>query len=262
MSLEHIYDPDELSIEEEEFEEEAVDEIENEEPGFEVPEKFRDADRDTVIKSYLELEKTYGRSSQELGELRKLADTFLRQELERGSKSPVEEEDVGITFDDVITDPKESIGKVVEPRIKQLESRLSEYEKQIAMTEFMKKHPDVKEIGADPAFAEWIQSSPYRFRQFQLADQQNDFEVADELLTEWKDRKSFLEQTKSSRKEEKLRKRDEDLKNLSVESGSSGETSKKIYRRVDLINLRNTDPDRFDAMYDEIALAYQEGRVK
>jgi len=52
------------------------------------------------------------------------------------------------------------------------------------------------------------------------------------------------------------------LKAATVDTGSPAPSSKKTYRRTDLINLRLRDPDRYYAMQDEIMSAYAEGRVK
>jgi len=52
------------------------------------------------------------------------------------------------------------------------------------------------------------------------------------------------------------------LKSVAVDTGSPAPTSRKTYRRADLINLRLRDPARYEAMQDEIMAAYAEGRVK
>lgn len=269
MSYSNIFDPEEISYEEdiENFEEEdIIVEEENQdpnEPEFQVPDKFKDKEKEDIIKSYLELEKTLGRNAQELGDLRKAADEYLRRDLER-LKRPIEPEpeEEELDLDILLENPSQAIGKAVEPKLRDIESRLSQYEKNIALQEFNKKWPDMKEIGSDPGFQEWVSSSPYRTRQFIEADQNFDLEAADELLTEWKERQDFLKAREERKREQTTQRRDKDLKNLTLESGSTGEVTRKVYRRSDLINLRNTDPERFDAMYEEISQAYLEGRVK
>ncbi len=47
-----------------------------------------------------------------------------------------------------------------------------------------------------------------------------------------------------------------------VDVGGSGESSKKVYRRADLIQLQLRDPDRYAALSDEIMQAYIEKRVR
>jgi hypothetical protein len=44
-------------------------------------------------------------------------------------------------------------------------------------------------------------------------------------------------------------------------SGATESTSKKKYRRSDIIKLMQTDPDRYDSMANEIMIAYRENRV-
>jgi hypothetical protein len=52
------------------------------------------------------------------------------------------------------------------------------------------------------------------------------------------------------------------LKAAGVDIGGSGESGKRVYRRADLIRLKMTDPNRYEALSDEIMQAYSEGRVK
>jgi hypothetical protein len=47
-----------------------------------------------------------------------------------------------------------------------------------------------------------------------------------------------------------------------VDVGGTGESSKRVYRRADLIRLKMTEPDRYDALSGEIMQAYADGRVK
>jgi hypothetical protein len=52
------------------------------------------------------------------------------------------------------------------------------------------------------------------------------------------------------------------MKAAQVDTGGSGESSKRVYRRADLIRLKMNDPARYEALNDEILSAYAEGRVK
>lgn len=95
---------------------------------------------------------------------------------------------------------------------------------------------------------------------FRQADQQYDFESADELLSLWKERQGIVKQT--AKVEEQARK--QTVKQASTGNArSSGESpSRKVYRRADIIKLMKTDPDRYAALSDEIMQAYATGRVK
>ena len=52
------------------------------------------------------------------------------------------------------------------------------------------------------------------------------------------------------------------MKAAQVDVGGSGESSKRVYRRADLIRLKMTDPQRYETLSDEIMQAYSEGRVR
>ena len=241
------------------------EEIEEEEtPEIQIPEKFQNASKEQVVQSYLELERSFGRQANDLGELRKMADNYLRRELERNSAPKQQEKEIDIQFDDLVDNPKEALNRVVEPRIQELSNQVREYEMKLAMRDFQEKHPDYTDIGASPEFQEWATATPYRKRRFEQADRGFDFEAADELLTEFKEQQRILAEAKKEAETRRAKKRDSDLKAATVESGSSGEagSSKKIYRRADLINLRIFDREKFDSMQDEIELAYREGRVR
>jgi len=91
------------------------------------------------------------------------------------------------------------------------------------------------------------------------ADQQFDYDAATELLSTWNDRQATVKNTVEAEKQSR--------KNAVKEASTgnirgTGETSKKIYRRSDIIKLMKTDPDRYQALSDEIMTAYREGRVK
>lgn len=226
----------------------------------EIPEKFRGKSLKDIVRSYQELERAHGRQANDLGELRKLADQYLRQELPGRSTAKQQEEEVKLEFGDFVENPQAAVDKALSPKIKQLDERISQYEMKMREAELAKKHPDYRDVASEEGFVEWVKSSPYRLRLFQEADRNYDFNAADELLTEYKERKEFMATKESKAKSKEKRKRD--LKASVVESGSSGETTKKVYRRSDLIKLRIENPDKYDAMYDEIARAYREGRVR
>jgi hypothetical protein len=94
---------------------------------------------------------------------------------------------------------------------------------------------------------------------FQQADQLYDTDAASELFSLWKDRQQVVNQTAQAEKAG----RKAAVKSASTGNArGSGEVSKKVYRRTDIINLMANDPDRYEQLSDEIMRAYQEGRVK
>lgn len=224
----------------------------------EVPAKFAGKSAEEISEAYVNLEKELGRKNQEVGELRKLTDQYLHQELTK-KEAPVTQDD-DIEFDELVDNPKEAVSKLVDPKIKQLEQQLATMTMERKKAEFVAKHGDPVEIASNADFQEWVNSSRYRQKMFAIADQEMDFDIADELLTEW----NALQQAREAQKTSKTQqKRAAKLKDATVESvGSPAPSSKRIYRRSDLIKLRVNDPEKWEALSDEITLAYQEGRVK
>lgn len=221
-----------------------------------VPEKFSGKSLEDVVNSYSELEKELGRKSNEIGELRKLTDQLMGLQLE--SKKPDPQEEPVDFFDD----PKKAVEQTVNPRIQRLENELMQERRVRALSEFQSKHPDYHEIGGSREFQEWVAKSNFRMEAFKRAnnDDSPDFNAADDLLTEYKERKKLIESS-TAQEEEKV-KRQRDLKVATGESNSSAGSSRKVYRRADLIRLRMENPSKYEAMHDDILLAYQQGRVK
>jgi hypothetical protein len=117
----------------------------------------------------------------------------------------------------------------------------------------------MSKILADNRFQEWIGGSKVRTQLFQQADKNFDYDAADELFTLWKERQTTVQQTAAVEKQE----RKQAVKSASTGNArGSGEQSKKIYRRSDIIKLMKTDPDRYQALSNEIMQAYAEGRVR
>lgn len=121
------------------------------------------------------------------------------------------------------------------------------------------KHPDFGSIANDTGFQEWVKASPVRLSLYAKADAEFDFSSADELLSTYKELKQVRSNSVSTAGKQQQA---QALKAASVDVGGSGEVTKKVYRRADLIRLKMTDPDRYDQLQPEIMAAYSEGRVK
>ena len=121
-------------------------------------------------------------------------------------------------------------------------------------------HPDFTEVVQDKSFQEWVQDSPIRMQMFQAADAYN-FDAANELLTNWKDR-SMISKTQEVKEKAEVE-RKEVLKAGTAESRTSSGSGKggKTFRRADLIRLKMENPNRYESLQDEIYAAYAEGRV-
>jgi predicted RNA-binding Zn ribbon-like protein len=237
----------------EEYVEETPVEATQEETEDDIPEKYQGKSVADIVRMHQEAEKLLGRQSSEVGELRKVVDSYIQTQL--SNEAPETEE---IDFFD---DPQTAVSKAIEnhPKIKEAEAMSQQYRKQDTFGRLQQQYPDLMETVQDPKFQEWVKASKIRTQLYMLADQQFDYDSANELLSNWNERKGTVKATAEAEKASR--------KNAVKEASTgnvrgTGETSKKIYRRSDIIKLMKTDPDRYQALSDEIMTAYREGRVK
>ena len=120
-------------------------------------------------------------------------------------------------------------------------------------------HPDYTQVVNDSEFQNWVKSSPIRLGLYARADGEFDYDSANELLSTFKQLRGI--KAKESEKASDAT-RTKSMKAAQVDVGGSGESSKRVYRRVDLIRLKMTDPQRYETLNDEILAAYAEGRVR
>ena len=247
-------------VQEDEIQQEATAEVEQpqvEEPSL--PEKYQGKSLEDVVKMHQEAEKLLGRQSSEVGELRKVVDDYISSQTQSAPQPQHVEPEDDI---DYFTDPQAAVNRAIEnhPKIREAEQYTADYKKQAALAALNNKHPDMQEILGDPKFAEWIKASKIRTQLFVAADQQYDADSADELFTLWKERKTVAQQT--AQVEKQARKQTLKAANTGNARGSAEGSRKKVYRRADIIKLMKTDPERYQALSDEILTAYAEGRVK
>lgn len=231
-----------------------------EDQGPAVPEKFKGKSLDDIINAYTNLEQEYGRRSNEIGELRKLTDNLLGLKLEQKEEKE-EPPKPKITTDDLFTDPEIAIERAVQenPKLRALEEKLLHAEREQARQKFEAEHNDWQQVMASDGFQTWVKSSPVLLNALAEADKNFDYQTGADILRLYKS----VHQTQQREKEEVVKgRRERDLKAMATERGGSGEAPRKIYSRVELLKLRQHDPERFDAMHDEIMRAYKEGRVK
>lgn len=244
---------EELEIEISEIEAVETPKPEKQEP--ELPAKYRGKSVEDVVKMHQEAEKLASRHAQEVGEVRKLADELLRSQL---AKKPEVEKPKEIDF---FENPSEAINQAVNsnPRVLAAEQYALQAQREQAKQMFFGKHQDAMNIVQDSDFQEWVGKSKVRQKLLRDADVNFDFDAGDELISTWKElRAAKTAQTESVEKKAT----DSALNAASVDLGGSGESSKKIYRRADLIRLKMNNPAKYEAMYDDIAKAYAENRVR
>lgn len=220
-----------------------------------IPEKFKNKSTKELIQMYQESEKLIGRQGNEVGELRRVVDEFIK------SQSVKKEQAEEVDELDFYENPKDAVQRQIDkhPAIKQAQEAAQNFKKNDTLTRLEAKYGDVMEIVGDSNFQEWVKASKVRTQLFVTAETQFDFDAADELLDNWKSRQATAKvaQEKVDAEKEKALK--------AADVGSKGNTegaSKKVYRRSDIIELMQKHPEKYRAMQDVILQAYSEGRVK
>ena len=222
-----------------------------------IPDKYKGKSTAEIVRMHQEAEKLLGRQSSEVGELRSVVDSYIQTQLDTTPATQEPEEEI-----DFFSDPDKAVERAIKnhPSIKAAEQQTQQYKQQTAQSQLQQRHPDMQEILQDGKFVDWIKGSKIRTQLFAQADTQYDYEAADELFTNWKERQGVVAQTVANEKAS----RKEAVKTASTGGAKgSGETAtKKVYRRSDIIKLMQTDPDRYLALSPEIERAYAEKRVR
>ena len=227
-------------------------------PEDDLPDEFRGKSVADLVGMTLHARREMGRQANELGEIRKLADDLIKSQLK--PKEQEEQKDV-----DFFENPQEAISRAVanNPEVQAAKQYAIQAKQAMAIQKLREMHPDFGQIMQDQEFGKWVMSSPIRKNLLQQADSQYDLDAANELLSTFKELKAVkVQQQHREVTTTEQKARDKTMQAAAVDTGGSGETSKKVYRRADLIRLKMTDPARYESMNDEIIQAYSEGRVR
>jgi hypothetical protein len=222
-----------------------------------IPDKYRGKQLSDIIKMHQEAEKLIGKQAQEVGEVRKLADELIKQNLADKSQ-PIKEEEPEVDF---FENPQAAVRKTVDnhPDVVAARQAGQDFKKMQIQQKLAQEHPDFGQIVQDSDFVNWVKSSPVRIGLYAKADGEFDYDSANELLSTYKQLKGIKAKQTSDAGETQ---RKSNLKAATVDVGGTGESGKRVYRRADLIRLKMQDPNRYDALSDEIMTAYAEGRVR
>lgn len=218
-----------------------------------IPPEFRGKSAAEIAKQALYFRSQMGKQAHEVGELRRLTDQLLQVQLKPKEEDKPKEVDF-------FENPQEAVRRQIEsnPELQQVKALALQAKQEQARLKLQQLHPDFTQVVQDTEFAEWVKSSKIRQKLFMEAENY-DVDAADELLSTYKQLRNV--RTKAVEATENKARRDVASK-ASVDSGGSGESSKKIYRRADLIQLKLRDPQAYAARQDEIMRAYAEGRVR
>ena len=226
-------------------------------PEDDLPEKYKGKSVKDIIAMHQEAEKLIGKQGSEVGELRKVVDDFIKAQTSKDLKTNKEPE---ISEEDFFVDPKSTINKAIDnhPSIQEAKLAAKEMKRVETLNKLQAQHPDVIDVVNDPNFAEWVKSSRVRTELFVRAENEFDFDAANELVSNWKEKQEITKKATETSKVD----REKQLKAADVATTNATESvPKKKYRRSDIIKLMQTDPDRYDALSAEIMQAYAEGRV-
>ena len=230
-----------------------------------VPEKYKGKSLEEIVKMHQEAEKLIGRQAQEVGEVRKLADDLIKQQIntnKQDTQPNVEDNEI-----DYFADPKNAVNQAVEnnPVVRHLREQQEIQYRQQGATRLQEKFPGYLDVVNSDDFVSWVKASRVRIDLFAKANN-FDFDSAEELLETFTAIRGMKTQQSQKADEVLIRSEEQNrsqaLRSAAVQKGGTGEVSKPIYKRVDLIRLRMQDPERYNAMQDDIMAAYNEGRVK
>ena len=261
----------------------------------ELPEDLKGKTPAQIAKMLKDAQSLIGRQGNELGEFRRQADTLIRANLaaiaEKKAKAdpepkPAAEPEVDDT--EFFASPKSAIAKAIanDPVIKEIREKLGQAaaDRETSLrtessAKFNQAHPDATEIMQDPEFRTWVEASRVRTALLKRAHDKYDFDAGDEVFGTWKALKGVKKpeaetgpsaDTTAAAKTlaaAAAAKRKADLSAAAAPTGGSAgggkaEGGKKIYRRADVLRLMEEDPDRYEALANEISLAYAENRVR
>ena len=168
----------------------------------ELPEKYKGKSVEDLVQMHQELEKFSGKQSTEVGELRRLVDDHIQtqlveQQAPQQQQPQDDEDDV-----DFFIDPKTAVQRAIDnhPKIKEAQAYTEQAKKQATLAQLQQNHPDMESVLQDPKFAEWIKGSKVRTQLFVQADQQYDYDAANELFSLWKEKNQVVQQTAQAEK--------------------------------------------------------------
>jgi hypothetical protein len=226
-------------------------------PEDDIPEKYRGKSIKEVIGMHQSAESLIGTQGSEVGELRKVVDGYIQSQLQ-----PQEPEQPPAEPVDFFEDPAKAVSQAIEthPDVVNARQQAQEMKRTTSLNQLQQKHPDMQQVLQAPAFAEWVKGSPVRMELYDRADKGFDFNAADELVSNFKERAATAQaavQTETAARQQAVR-----AASTGSATGTGNAGAKRVYRRADIIKLMKTDPDRYEALNSEIMLAYQEGRVR
>ena len=159
---------------------EPLGELEIEESKTELPEKYRAKSLEDVVRMHQEAERLIGKQAQEVGEVRKLADELIKQNL-NGKSQPIKEEEPEVDF---FENPQKAVQGQIDRHPDVLAARQAglDFKRMQIQQKLTQDHPDYSQVVNDSEFINWVKSSPIRSGLYAKADAEFDYDSANELF--------------------------------------------------------------------------------
>lgn len=227
----------------------------------ELPERFQGKTPAEIAESYAELEKAYSRQGNDLGEMRRTMDDFIKlQSAPTPSQEPSPAAE--ITVDELYDDPNAAIRSVVKEEtaseINNLKEALAQAELREKLGSLDNKFDGWRDTTQTPEFVNWATESPYRKRLLAAGDQY-DMDAAEELLGLYYE----------TREASGTAQREQALRDASLEQGGPEHfESEETFSRTDLTKHRiaaghgvQDSIDYLKANSNAILAAYGDNRI-
>lgn len=220
--------------------------------------KYSDKSHEEMVAILEERERHIGQQSNELGNMRQTFEAMARTQ-----SVPAQPEPEPVEEADFFVDPQKAVDQRINnhPALKQAQETAQRLNYAQGLATLQQRHPDVKEVLQSPEFSQWVQGNPARVRRFQYADQSGDVDEADDLISTFKQLNKSVATAKAAEKTAQKK-----AVRAAAVGGPRGNadaaSSKRVYRRADIRQLMQTNPQRYEDLQPEIMAAYAEGRVR
>lgn len=220
--------------------------------------KYSDKSHEEMVAILEERERHIGQQSNELGNMRQTFEAMARTQ-----SVPAQPELEPVEEADFFVDPQKAVDSRIDnhPALKQAQDMAQKLAYAQGLATLQQRHPDLKEVVGSDEFGQWIKSSPSRLRRYQYADQSGDIDEADDLIATYKQLNKTVATAKAAEKTAQKK-----AVRAAAVGGPRGNadaaSSKRVYRRADIRQLMQTNPQRYEDLQPEIMAAYAEGRVR
>ena len=232
--------------------------VQQEQPTEDNPDRFSGRSHEELLEMVREQDRRIGQQGNELGNMRQ---TF--EAMSRAQSVPAQPEPQPVEEADCFVDPQRAVDSRINnhPALRQAQEMAKQLQYAQSLASLKQRHPDLERVVGSQEFDAWVKSSPARVRRFAMADQSGDIDEADDLISTFKQ----LTQTVNTAKAAEKQATKKAVRAAAVggtRSNPDAASSKRIYRRADIIALHQENEDRYMALQPEILLAYAEGRVR